>query len=99
LSYCREETKSTREHYLFGGVRTYPLLGLVGYTMAYLSSDQRILLAAGFVVIGGFLMLSYWHKLRRSQLSGLTTEVAGLATYLIGALVYYEHFGWPRRLP
>ena len=26
----REERKSTAEHYTFGGVRTFPLIGLVG---------------------------------------------------------------------
>lgn len=88
----REEAKTASGRYVFGGVRTYPLIGLVGYSMAYLSDEQRLPLAAGFIVIGIFLMLSYWHKLTTSQNSGLTSEIAGLATYLMGALIYYGHF-------
>lgn len=88
----REETKTASGRYVFGGVRTYPLIGLVGYSMAYLSDEQRLPLAAGFIVVGIFLMLSYWHKLTTSENSGLTSEIAGLATYLIGALIYYGHF-------
>jgi uncharacterized membrane protein (DUF4010 family) len=43
-------------------------------------------------VIGGFLSLSYWHKLSSAEYAGVTSEMSGLATYLVGALVYYEHF-------
>ena len=43
-------------------------------------------------MVGGFLSLSYWHKLTTAQPAGVTSEMSGLATYLVGALVYYEHF-------
>ena len=33
----RKEHKGEAEHYSFGGVRTFPLIGLVGYMMALLS--------------------------------------------------------------
>jgi uncharacterized membrane protein (DUF4010 family) len=83
----REEHKQIAGRYGFGGVRTYPLIGLLGYGMASLSAGQLLPLAAGFLVIGGFMLLSYWHKITTTG-SGLTSEVAGLATYLVGALVY-----------
>jgi uncharacterized membrane protein (DUF4010 family) len=44
------------------------------------------------LVVGGFLLLSYWHKLSSSDAAGVTSEMSGLATFLVGALVYYEHF-------
>ena len=31
----REERKAGAEKYAFGGVRTFPLIGLVGYAMAF----------------------------------------------------------------
>lgn len=46
----------------------------------------------GFLVVGGFLLLSYSHKLSRADAAGVTTEMSALATYLVGALIYYEHF-------
>jgi uncharacterized membrane protein (DUF4010 family) len=88
----REEHKTEGTYYGFGGVRTFPLIGLIGYSMALLSGTQLLPLTLGFVVIGGFLSLSYWHKLSTSEAPGVTSEMSGLATYLVGALVYYEHF-------
>ena len=87
----REERKVGAEKYAFGGVRTFPLIGLVGYAMAYLSGSQIAPLALGFIAVAGFLLLSYWHKLVTGGLAGLTSEVAGLLTYLIGALVFQQH--------
>ena len=88
----REEHKADVEHYTFGGVRTFPLIGLIGYAMALLSVGQLLPLTLGFAVVAGFLMLSYWHKLESSSPAGVTTEMSGLTTYLVGALVYHEQY-------
>jgi uncharacterized membrane protein (DUF4010 family) len=42
--------------------------------------------------VGSFLWLSYWHKLTTSETAGVTSEMSGLATFLVGALVYYDHY-------
>ena len=88
----REEHKATERYYGFGGVRTFPLIGLIGYAVALLSGPQLIPLTLGFMVVGSFLLLSYWHKLSRSDVAGVTTEMSGLTTFLVGALVSDEHF-------
>jgi uncharacterized membrane protein (DUF4010 family) len=87
----REEHKLAAGFYSFGGVRTFPLLGLIGYSIALLSGAQFLPVTLGFMVIGVFLALSYWHKISRSESAGVTTEMSGLATYLVGALVCYDH--------
>ena len=87
----REEHKTTAKYYGFGGVRTFPLIGLIGYSVALLSGQQLIPLTLGFLVVGSFLLLSYWRKLSSSDAAGVTSEMSGLATFLVGALVYYEH--------
>jgi uncharacterized membrane protein (DUF4010 family) len=87
----REEHKIVVGSYSFGGVRTFPLIGLIGYSIALLSGNQLLPVTFGFLVIGGFLMLSYWHKLCRAEAGGITSEMSGLATYLVGALVFYDH--------
>ena len=87
----REERKVAGRTYSFGGVRTFPLIGLVGYSSAVVSGPQMLPLAAGFVVIAGFLLLSYWHKLSTAETAGVTTEMSGLATFMVGALVCYGH--------
>ena len=88
----REEHKAAGGSYTFGGVRTFPLIGLIGYSMALISGTQLLPLTIGFLVVAGFLMLSYWHKLSQSTVAGATTEISGLATFLVGALVCYGHF-------
>lgn len=88
----REERKASDDHYAFGGVRTFPLIGLIGYSMALLSGRELLPQALGFAVISGFLMMSYWHKLTSSGYSGVTSEMSGLITYLVGALVFHEMY-------
>ncbi len=88
----REEHKSSAGAYSFGGVRTFPLIGLIGYSIALLSGAQLLPVTLGFLVVGGFLLLSYWHKLSRTEAGGVTSEMSGLTTYLVGALVYYDHW-------
>lgn len=88
----REERKARDDHYAFGGVRTFPLIGLIGYSMALLSGGDLLPQTLGFAVVAGFLLMSYWHKLSSSGYSGVTSEMTGLATYLVGALVYHEMF-------
>jgi uncharacterized membrane protein (DUF4010 family) len=91
----REEHRTSSQgerRYSFGGVRAFPLIGLIGYSMALLSGNQLLPLTAGFVVIGAFLWLSYRHKLQTSKDPGVTTELSGLATYVVGALVSRDQF-------
>lgn len=87
----REEHRTAPDHYAFGGVRTFPLIGLIGYVVALLSGTQIIPVTLGFLVVGGLLVVSYIHKLSTEKTSGVTTEVSALVTYLLGALVYHEH--------
>ena len=88
----REEHKAAAGAYSFGGVRTFPLIGFIGYSIALLSGNQLLPVILGFMVIGGFLLLSYWHKLSGTGPAGITSEMSGLTTYLVGALVFYDHF-------
>ena len=88
----REEHKVTAGSYSFGGVRTFPLIGLIGYSLALLSGKQLLALTVGFLVIAAFLLLSYWHKLSAAEAAGVTSEMSGLTTFLAGALVCYGHF-------
>ncbi|HET6177833.1 MAG TPA: MgtC/SapB family protein [Candidatus Sulfotelmatobacter sp.] len=87
----REEHKTAPGSYSFGGVRTFPLIGFIGYSVALLSGAQLLPVALGFLVVGGFLLLSYWHKLSCAEAGGVTSEMSGLTTYLVGALVYHDH--------
>jgi uncharacterized membrane protein (DUF4010 family) len=91
----REENKASDSHYAFGGVRSFPLIALIGYAVALLSNRQLLPEIIGFMVVGGFLMLSYWHKVNSpsaKDMPGVTSELSGLITYLVGALVCHDYF-------
>jgi uncharacterized membrane protein (DUF4010 family) len=87
----REERKGIGGAYSFGGVRTFPLIGLIGYSIALVSGQQVLPVAIGFLAVAGFLLISYWHKISTSETAGVTTEMSGLATFLVGALICYGH--------
>ena len=89
----REERKAGDEHYVvFGGVRTFPLIGIIGYSMAMLSGADVLPQALGLLAVAGFLWLSYWHKLSSTRQAGITSEMSALATYMVGALVSHDQF-------
>ena len=85
------ESKSA-DRYVFGGVRTFPLLGLIGYALSLVAGENLVPPTIGFGVIGAFLWLSYQHKLATNERAGITTEMSGLATYLVGVLVSHGQF-------
>jgi uncharacterized membrane protein (DUF4010 family) len=92
LGLEREGRKQQVEHYIFGGVRTFPLIGLLGYAAALVSGVQLLPLVVGLVVVGAFLLISYRHKLSTDEEAGVTTEISGLLTYILGAVVFFGHY-------
>lgn len=91
----REEHHAESNHtanYAFGGVRTFPLLGLIGYALSLVAGENLVPPTIGFAVIGAFLWLSYQHKLSTNERAGITTEMSGFTTYLVGVLVSHGQF-------
>jgi len=88
----REEQKVLSSQYRFGGVRSFPLLGLLGYALCLISDGALLAPAVGLAAVGAFLWQSYRHKLDHSSTAGMTTELSGLLTYAIGALVWREDY-------
>lgn len=88
----REEHKAGSERYSFGGVRTYPLIGLIAYAISFLAGGQILPVILGFAIVAAFLMLSYWHKVETAASAGITSEMSALTTYIAAALVYREQF-------
>ena len=82
----REQTKAERTTGTLGGVRTYPIVALIGALATMLEPASMWL---PLVALGGVLALvaiSYAADVRRTQDHGTTTELSAVATYLLGAL-------------
>jgi uncharacterized membrane protein (DUF4010 family) len=88
----REEDQQRQAKYAFGGVRVFPLVGLVSYALALISAPEQVAWTIGFAVVGGFMLLSYYHRLKSDPHTHLTSEISALAVYAIGGLVQHEYY-------
>ena len=87
-SHFQEEAGETEK--IFGGVRTFSLLGLLGCTAAYIAAQAESALAFVVVVgvVGGLIMIAYAVTALRGSI-GMTSEAAAVITVLAGALCYW----------
>jgi uncharacterized membrane protein (DUF4010 family) len=68
------------------GVRTMPIIGLLGHVLTMIAAGNPVLPAVGLAVVGGFFMIEYIDKVRQQRV-GFTTECTGLIAYSVGILV------------
>lgn len=71
------------------GIRTFPLISVFGTICAYLSiSFGGWILAAGLLCLSGILVFANLAKIKNGEVDpGMTTEIAALLLFGIGALV------------
>jgi uncharacterized membrane protein (DUF4010 family) len=82
----RERAEVRKAHKLFAGVRTFPLIALAGAVpMLLIDRVGPALLVASFVAVAAVAVVSYLRGSGAGDI-GATTEIAALATFLIGAL-------------
>ncbi len=74
---------------LIAGLRTFTLFSMLGAAVGWLAieRDMPFLLPAGLVLVGAFVLVGYYITARSSNDTGLTTEIATLIVFLIGAMV------------
>lgn len=87
----REHSHQDSETSHFAGIRTFPLMTLLGCTAAFLSTQgQPWLFAVGFAGLAVLVLIVYAFSAQQGDL-GVTTEVVVLLVYLIGGLIYWNH--------
>jgi hypothetical protein len=74
----REERRAGGGQFAFGGVRTFPLIGLIAYGISLLAGGEVLPVTLGFAVVAGFLMLSYRNKLQGAGTAGVTYEMTAV---------------------
>jgi uncharacterized membrane protein (DUF4010 family) len=82
----REQTKAERPGSSLGGVRTYPILALIGALATMLEPASMWLPLIALLGLFALVAISYAADVRRGQDHGTTTELSAIATYLLGAL-------------
>lgn len=78
-----------------GGIRTFPLLALVGALLYRLDPTRLLPLTAGLLVLGGWLTTYYWRHLGDADIDGrpnvgLMVPLCSVLAYLIGPVTLVE---------
>jgi uncharacterized membrane protein (DUF4010 family) len=78
-----------------GGVRTFPMLALVGALLYRLDPVRLLPLSVGLLVLGGWLACYYWNHLAETDAEGrrnvgLMVPLCSLLAYLIGPVALAE---------
>lgn len=85
----RERSKQAADK-TFAGVRTFPLIALIGFLSALITSMTSIaFFISAFAVFGLLVGISYYFGVKQGD-PGATTEVSYLLVFILGALVYWE---------
>lgn len=74
------------------GLRTFGLIGLLGGLLSLLSPSSSLLPAIGLVSVALLFAVSYRRAASESGTLSITTAVAALATFGLGALAAQGHF-------
>ena len=79
---------------LFGGVRTFALIALLGAVGAFLERDlnEGWLVLAAFVAVSALVVVSYITTAARGEV-GLTTEISALLAFIVGVLCGSDRAG------
>jgi len=87
IGFEREKEK----HDSFAGIRTFPLISILGCTAALI--DERYVpwaFAVCFVTFSAMIIMAYFFSGRRERSTGITTAVAAYLCFLFGALVWWQ---------
>ncbi len=94
IGFEREQTavsEDARSGSTLGGIRTYPLVALAGALASLFSREIGTwFVALAFATLAGLIAISYADDVRAGRERGLTSEIAMLVTFVLGALAPAE---------
>ena len=90
IGFEREEKRPDDTAGFFGGIRTFPMIGLAGFILVEVF-DSPMPYAVGLLVLGMLLAVSHWYSIQEGD-RGLTTEFAALLTFGLGAAASREMY-------
>jgi len=84
----RESSKTKQKKIVLGGIRTYPIISMLGFGCAWLYHiGVQAILPIGLIAVSGLTAISYFTKVQTERL-GVTSEVTALVTFVVGALAF-----------
>lgn len=91
LGLEREYSKQEKGERLFAGVRTFPIVALIGY-LALLLSEQFFSLIYAVAFIGILIIVALAYSRTQKKDVGSTTEFSLIIAFVLGSLVYAQHY-------
>lgn len=88
----RERSKQKSAGQAFAGLRTFILLGILGFLAFHLIDISEVLFGLVSFSVFAFIGISYFVSAYKNGRIGLTTEIAAVLTFLIGGLCRLEYF-------
>ncbi len=86
------ERKREMRGSIFAGIRTFPLIALLGAVSSQLSREVgNVMILLGFAVLGVLLGLAYWRTSAGEKVGG-TSEIAALVTFGFGVFAGLGYF-------
>jgi uncharacterized membrane protein (DUF4010 family) len=82
----REQKRPEHPSSMFGGVRTYPIVAMLGALSSLLSTVSSWLPVVALAGVVALVAISYANDVREHGDHGVTTETSVIATFLLGAL-------------
>jgi uncharacterized membrane protein (DUF4010 family) len=75
---------------LFGTDRTFTFIGILGYILWVLESENHYFYLGGFVIISALLCIYYFQKMQIQRKFGVTAVLIALITYCLAPLVFTQ---------
>jgi uncharacterized membrane protein (DUF4010 family) len=89
------EYARNKEEKIFAGIRTFPLIGLYGFTSALISSiTENWVYAIFFIGFAGLSIAAYYSSAKDGKVGG-TSEVSSFIVFILGSLVYWGYILLP----
>lgn len=85
-AYHRKEGKA-----LFAGIRTFPIVSILGYLAVFLGGELSDLVFIG-ILLGGFSIIAIAFLRAQTAISGTTTEFTLMVAFLLGGMVKLGHY-------
>lgn len=90
----REHSRS-KDQKIFAGIRTFPLIGILGFLTALTSSfTSELVYVAVLLGFSGLLVTAYLIGAKDGRLGG-TSEISAFLVFILGTMVYYGYILLP----
>ena len=93
IGFEREYSKEKYKANVFGGIRTFILISLIGAFSGYFSVQFNSLLFwfIPFIVVSCFILINYLMTIKEYKEIHTTTEIVGILVFILSSSVFFGY--------